>query len=58
MAFITDSSASYWERRCYQERYPSAAMPAYDDLSPRYAEADRVYGAAYSEMVRTLAERG
>lgn len=58
MAFITNSAISYWERRCYQEQYPSAPMPVFEQLSPRYAEADRVYNSAYQDTLLHLSKKG
>ena len=50
--FIPDSIMRFNKVYVYHKNYPSAPMPAYSEVSPRFLMASQYYDAKYSEYVK------
>lgn len=52
MRFIPSSVYEFNRLYVYHKNYPSAPMPAYHDVSPRFMLASQYYDVKYSEYVK------
>lgn len=52
MKFIPESIMHFNKIYVYHKNYPSAPMPAYNDVSPRFLMASQYYDGKYAEYVK------